>query len=85
MSTNDLFSSPTDVDVDTSDVDTSDVDTSAATAPSHTADDTGQLRLLDTSDLPLQFRLDKATRERGLAHVAELRRLLARNAAHRAA
>jgi hypothetical protein len=79
MSTNDLFSSPTDDDVDTLDV--------AATAPTadHTADHTGQLRLLDTSDLPLQFRLDKATRERGLAHVAELRRLLARNAAHRAA
>lgn len=76
MSTNDLFSSPTDDDVDTLDV--------AATAD-HTADHTGQLRLLDTSDLPLQFRLDKATRERGLAHVAELRRLLARNAAHRAA
>lgn len=49
------------------------------------ADHTGQLRLLDTSDLPLQFRLDKATRERGLAHVAELRRLLAARAAGRAA
>jgi hypothetical protein len=79
MSTNDLFSSPTDDDVDTLDV------TTAADAAEPPADHTGQLRLLDTSDLPLQFRLDKATRERGLAHVAELRRLLARNAAHRAA
>lgn len=79
MSTNDLFSSPADDDVDTLDV------TATADSPEHTADHTGQLRLLDTSDLPLQFRLDKATRERGLAHVAELRRLLARNAAHRAA
>jgi hypothetical protein len=79
MSTNDLFSSPADDDVDTLDV------TATADTPEHTADHTGQLRLLDTSDLPLQFRLDKATRERGLAHVAELRRLLARNAAHRAA
>jgi hypothetical protein len=36
-----------------------------------------QLCLLDASAVPLQFRLDAATRRRGLAHVAELRRLLA--------
>ncbi len=49
------------------------------------ADATGQLRLLDTSDLPLQFRLDKATRERGLAHVAAMRRqLLGQTARHAA-
>jgi hypothetical protein len=30
-----------------------------------------------SSTVPLQFRLDEATRRRGLQHVAELRRLLA--------
>lgn len=75
MTSHDLFSSPSG----------DDVDPIADHTAHHTADHTGQLRLLDTSDLPLQFRLDKATRERGLAHVAELRRLLARQAAHRAA
>lgn len=44
-----------------------------------------QLRLLDTSDRPLQHRLDLDTRRRGLAHVAEIRRLLAAQAARRAA
>jgi hypothetical protein len=86
MSTNDLSTSTPDDDVDAIAVDV----TVGGSLPhpfstDHVADHTGQLRLLDTSDLPLQFRLDKATRERGLAHVAELRRLLARNAAHRAA
>jgi hypothetical protein len=89
MSTNDLFSSPTGDDVDAIVVTAVDTTTSGdlptGTSGDPSADHTGQLRLLDTSDLPLQFRLDKATRERGLAHVAELRRLLARNAAHRAA
>jgi hypothetical protein len=75
MSTNDIFSAAT-VEVG---------DTSLPTTDETSADRDGQLRLLDTSDLPLQFRLDRATRERGLAHVAEVRRLLARNAAHRAA
>jgi hypothetical protein len=84
MSTNDLFSTATDDDVDA--IAVTAVDThSGQAADGPAADHTGQLRLLDTSDLPLQFRLDKATRERGLAHVAELRRLLARHAAHRAA
>jgi hypothetical protein len=36
-----------------------------------------QLTLLATSDLPVQFRLDRRTRERGLEHIAEIRRLLA--------
>lgn len=36
-----------------------------------------QLSLLAESDLPLQFRLDRRTRERGLAHIAEIRRQLA--------
>jgi hypothetical protein len=44
-----------------------------------------QLSLLAPSELPVQFRLDRRTRERGLAHVAELRRLLAANASRRAA
>ena len=32
-----------------------------------------QLALLSPADLPLQFRLDKSTRERGLAHIAALK------------
>jgi hypothetical protein len=36
-----------------------------------------QLSLLVESELPLQFRLDRRTRERGLAHIAEIRRQLA--------
>ena len=40
-----------------------------------------QLTLLPStkpsSNVPLRFRLDEATRRRGLQHVAELRRLLA--------
>lgn len=44
-----------------------------------------QLRLLDARDVPLQHRLDRETRQRGLAHVAEIRRLLAEQAARLAA
>ena len=49
------------------------------TGPSHTSISSPpeQLSLLATSDLPVQFRLDRRTRERGLEHVAEIRRLLA--------
>jgi hypothetical protein len=36
-----------------------------------------QLTLLAVSELPLQFRLDQRTRERGLAHIAAIRRQLA--------
>ncbi|MFT3855829.1 MAG: hypothetical protein QM733_24350 [Ilumatobacteraceae bacterium] len=36
-----------------------------------------QLSLLRPSELPIQFRIDQRTRERGLAHVAEIRRQLA--------
>jgi hypothetical protein len=42
-----------------------------------------QLSLLSPSDLPVQFRLDRRTRERGLAHIAQIRRQLAANAARR--
>ncbi len=35
-----------------------------------------QLSLLRSSELPVQFRLDRRTRERGLEHIAEIRRLL---------
>jgi hypothetical protein len=42
-----------------------------------------QLSLLAPSELPVQFRLDRRTRERGLAHIAQLRRQLAANAARR--
>jgi hypothetical protein len=37
-----------------------------------------------SSTVPLQFRLDEATRRRGLQHVAELRRLLAARQAAKA-
>jgi len=36
-----------------------------------------QLTLLTISEQPLQFRLDQRTRERGLAHIAAIRRQLA--------
>ena len=36
-----------------------------------------QLTLLAVSDLPIQFRLDQRTRQRGLAHIAAIRRQLA--------
>ena len=39
-----------------------------------------QLSLLVPSELPVQFRLDRRTRERGLAHIAEIRRQLAARA-----
>lgn len=42
-----------------------------------------QLTLLPTPEVPLRFRLDAATRERGLRHVAELRALLERRRAER--
>ncbi len=42
-----------------------------------------QLTLLPTSDVHARFRLSRATRERGLRHVAEIRRQLAeRQAEH---
>jgi hypothetical protein len=41
-----------------------------------------QLTLLPAPDVPLQFRLDEATRRRGLRHIAEIRlQLAARQAA----
>jgi hypothetical protein len=42
-----------------------------------------QLSLLPAADVPLQFRLDAATRRRGLRHVAEIRQLLAERQAAR--
>jgi hypothetical protein len=39
-----------------------------------------QLTLLAVSELPIQFRLDQRTRERGLAHIAAIRRQLAEKA-----
>ncbi|MGH9132531.1 MAG: hypothetical protein ACRDZZ_01245 [Ilumatobacteraceae bacterium] len=44
-----------------------------------------QLTLLPSTEVPLQFRLDEATRRRGLQHVAELRRLLATRQAAKSA
>jgi hypothetical protein len=42
-----------------------------------------QMSLLAPPDVPVQFRLDRRTRERGLAHIAQIRRQLASNAARR--
>ncbi len=42
-----------------------------------------QLALLEDTPLPLQFRLDARTRERGLAHVAAIKAQLAALAAER--
>lgn len=36
-----------------------------------------QLTLLPGSDVPVQFRLDAETRQRGLRHIADIRRQLA--------
>jgi hypothetical protein len=44
-------------------------------------DNSEQLTLLTVSELPMQFRLDQRTRERGLAHIAAIRRQLAANSA----
>ncbi len=44
-----------------------------------------QLELLPSSDAPVQFRLDRRTRELGLAHIARIRRQLAEQAARRSA
>ena len=35
-----------------------------------------QLSLLRSSELPVQFRLDRRPRERGLEHIAQIRRML---------
>ena len=43
-----------------------------------------QLELLPTRQLPLQFRLDQRTRQRGLAHIAAIRQQLAASATTRA-
>jgi hypothetical protein len=42
-----------------------------------------QLSLLNPSDKPIQFRLDRRTRERGLAQIAAIRRQLAQQAESR--
>ena len=42
-----------------------------------------QLALLSPGDVPLQFRLDQRTRERGLAHIAAIKAQLAEKAAAR--
>jgi hypothetical protein len=44
-----------------------------------------QLTLLPAEDVPVQFRLDTATRRRGLAHVAEIKAQLEQRRAERAA
>lgn len=42
-----------------------------------------QLVLLVEPDVPLQFRIDRETRERGLAHIARIKAMLAEQAARR--
>jgi hypothetical protein len=44
-----------------------------------------QLTLLPAPDVPLQFRLDEATRRRGMRHIAEIRLQLAARQAARSA
>jgi hypothetical protein len=46
--------------------------------------DAEQLSLLESSPLPVQFRLDAATRRRGLQHATQLRQLLERRRLERA-
>ena len=41
-----------------------------------TSDTPSQLSLLPTAEVPVQFRLDAATRQRGKRHVAEIRQML---------
>jgi hypothetical protein len=43
-----------------------------------------QLTLLPSSDVPVQFRIDAATRRRGIRHIAEIRQQLADRQAARA-
>ena len=43
-----------------------------------------QLTLLPSSDIPVRFRLDADTRQRGIRHIAEIRQLLAERQAARA-
>ncbi len=52
--------------------------------PDAPADVPEQLTLLPASDRPLQLRLDRRTRELGLAQIALIRRQLAQRAAHTA-
>lgn len=57
-----------------------------STAPENLTADTQapeQLELLADITLPLQFRLDRQTRERGMAHVAAIKAQLAARAAAR--
>lgn len=42
-----------------------------------------QLTLLPSSSVPVQFRLDAATRRRGIRHIAEIRQQLAERQALR--
>lgn len=44
-----------------------------------------QLTLLPAADVPVQFRLDAVTRQRGLRHIAEIRQQLAQRQANRTA
>ena len=53
------------------------MNTRARTPPGATAE---QLTLLPASSTPARFRLSRDTRERGLRHVAEIRRMLAERA-----
>jgi hypothetical protein len=43
-----------------------------------------QLSLLPSSEVPVQFRLDAETRQRGLRHIAEIRQQIAARQAARA-
>jgi hypothetical protein len=57
----------------------------STTTPSHTTTEPAatpeQLTLLSPRELPPRFRLDQRTRQRGLAHIAQLRAQLAHRTA----
>jgi hypothetical protein len=59
-------------------------DTRAADNPAPEHGTPQQLRLTERPELPAQFRLDQRTRLRGLAHVAEIRAVLAAQSAQHA-
>jgi hypothetical protein len=44
-----------------------------------------QLSLLPPADVPVQFRIDEATRRRGMRHIAEIRAQLAARQSSKAA
>ncbi len=59
------------------------ISTTNTTNIAGTAGTAEQLSLLSSPSVPLQFRLDERTRRSGLQHIAELRAMMAAQAASR--